>query len=84
MKSLLKTESQHTSHPLAECFVLILCSHGTEFGVYGSDELTVGHQEILATFNSQNCRSLAGKPKLVFFQACHGGINMYFSNTALR
>ena len=70
---MLKLESQHSSHRTAECFVLIICSHGTKFGVYGTDEETVEHQEILATFNSQNCSSLAAKPKLIFLQACHGG-----------
>ncbi|KAL3863672.1 hypothetical protein ACJMK2_005419 [Sinanodonta woodiana] len=58
-------------HSDADCFVCVLLSHGEEgviFGVDGSLEI----RNIFNLFNGENCRTLVGKPKLFFIQACRG------------
>ncbi|KAK3585454.1 hypothetical protein CHS0354_003301 [Potamilus streckersoni] len=58
-------------HSDADCFVCVLLSHGEEgiiFGVDGPLEI----KNIFNLFKGQNCRTLAGKPKLFFIQACRG------------
>lgn len=72
IEELLKSEARHSHHKVADCFVLIVCSHGTAKGIYGIDGKIITYEEIFAIFNAQNCSSLAGKPKLIFLQACHG------------
>ena len=77
IEALLKSEARHSDHRTADCFVLIVCSHGTAKGIYGVDGKIITYEEIFAIFNAQNCSSLAGKPKLIFLQACHGGKSLY-------
>lgn len=72
IEALLKSEARHSHHRTADCFVLFVCSHGTAKGIYGVDGKIITFEEIFATFNTQNCSALAGKPKLIFLQACHG------------
>lgn len=58
-------------HSDADCFICVLLSHGEEgviFGVDGPLEI----KNIFNLFKGQNCRTLAGKPKLFFIQACRG------------
>ncbi|XP_078697446.1 uncharacterized protein LOC144925343 [Branchiostoma floridae x Branchiostoma belcheri] len=58
-------------HSSYDCFVLFLLSHGTETGVLGTDGQHVPVDSIISSF--QACKSLVGKPKLFFIQACRGG-----------
>ncbi|XP_019614152.1 PREDICTED: malignant fibrous histiocytoma-amplified sequence 1 homolog [Branchiostoma belcheri] len=58
-------------HSSYDCFVLFLLSHGTETGVLGTDGQHVSVDSIISSF--QACKSLVGKPKLFFIQACRGG-----------
>uniref|UniRef100_A0A3B4B5E5 Caspase-3 n=1 Tax=Periophthalmus magnuspinnatus TaxID=409849 RepID=A0A3B4B5E5_9GOBI len=58
-------------HSCAASFVCVLLSHGDEgvfFGTDGSVEL----KYLTSLFRGDRCRSLVGKPKLFFIQACRG------------
>ncbi|XP_052059024.1 caspase-3-like [Mytilus californianus] len=67
-----------------DCFVLVVLSHGTENGVYATDQL-MRIEEIVETFNATNCLPLRFKPKVVIIQSCRGtnlshGINVGLSD----
>ncbi|XP_019626607.1 PREDICTED: uncharacterized protein LOC109471708 [Branchiostoma belcheri] len=64
-------EVSKRDHSSYDCFVLFLLSHGTETGVLGTDGQHVSVDSIISSF--QACKSLVGKPKLFFIQACRGG-----------
>lgn len=55
-----------------DALVVILLSHGTESGIYGTDGLEVDLNYILTCFDNKNCKSLKGKPKVFIVQACRG------------
>ncbi|XP_054643955.1 caspase-10 isoform X2 [Dunckerocampus dactyliophorus] len=59
-------------HSQMDCLVCCILSHGLEGGVYGIDGSTVTLEELTQPFNGSRCRSLAGKPKMFFIQACQG------------
>ncbi|NXG48311.1 CASP8 protein, partial [Psilopogon haemacephalus] len=59
-------------HKDKDCFVCCILSHGKKGSVYGVDGQEVPIQELTTSFTGQNCRSLAGKPKVFFIQACQG------------
>ncbi|KAL4231257.1 Caspase-3 [Mactra antiquata] len=60
-------------HSDADCFVGVILSHGDKDSVLGSDG-PVDLQDIFTFFKGNNCRSLVGKPKLFFIQACRGNM----------
>ncbi|XP_074089748.1 caspase-7 [Macrotis lagotis] len=70
MKSLLKKVSQE-DHSNFACFACILLSHGEEDQIYGTDGL-IPIKDLTVHFRGDKCRSLLGKPKLFFIQACRG------------
>ncbi|CAC5415876.1 unnamed protein product [Mytilus coruscus] len=53
-----------------ECVVLILLSHGKGEYIFGDDNIPVKLTDITAVFDSNHCKGLDEKPKLVFVQAC--------------
>nr|XP_019958716.1 PREDICTED: caspase-3-like [Paralichthys olivaceus] len=58
-------------HSCSASFVCVLLSHGDEgvfFGTDGSVEL----RYLTSLFRGDRCKSLVGKPKLFFIQACRG------------
>ncbi|NWU67184.1 CASP8 protein, partial [Pterocles burchelli] len=59
-------------HKDKDCFICCILSHGKKGIIYGVDGQEVPIQELTASFTGQNCRSLAGKPKVFFVQACQG------------
>ncbi|XP_035697785.1 malignant fibrous histiocytoma-amplified sequence 1 homolog [Branchiostoma floridae] len=63
-------EVSRRDHGSYDCFVLFLLSHGGETGVLGTDGQHVSVDSIVSSF--QACKSLVGKPKLFFIQACRG------------
>ncbi|XP_009330066.1 PREDICTED: caspase-8-like [Pygoscelis adeliae] len=63
---------QCEDHKDKDCFVCCILSHGKKGIVYGVDGQEVPIQELTTSFTGQNCRSLAGKPKVFFVQACQG------------
>ncbi|EMP40856.1 Caspase-3 [Chelonia mydas] len=58
-------------HSNQSSFVCVLLSHGEDGLIYGTDgplELKI----LTGLFRGDRCKSLVGKPKLFFFQACRG------------
>ncbi|XP_036625411.1 caspase-7 isoform X1 [Trichosurus vulpecula] len=70
MQSLLKQVSQE-DHSDSACFACILLSHGEEDLIYGTDGVTP-IRDLTINFRGDKCRTLLGKPKLFFIQACRG------------
>uniref|UniRef100_A0A8C6ZR93 Caspase 7 n=1 Tax=Nothoprocta perdicaria TaxID=30464 RepID=A0A8C6ZR93_NOTPE len=58
-------------HGDAACFACILLSHGEEGLIYGTDG-PMAIKSLTALFRGDKCKSLIGKPKLFFIQACRG------------
>lgn len=56
-------------HSKYDAFIFAVLSHGREGVVYGTDGI-IPIRDITSSFTQ--CRSLAGKPKIFFFQACQG------------
>ena len=56
-----------TDHHDADCFALIILSHGDEEGVYGTDGV-ISLDQLIEPIKGRRCRDLIGKPKLVFIQ----------------
>ena len=54
-------------HQDADCFVLIILSHGAEDGVYGIDGV-INPDELIEPIKGDNCPGLIGKPKLIFIE----------------
>ncbi|XP_014809874.1 PREDICTED: caspase-8 [Calidris pugnax] len=63
---------QRKDHKDEDCFVCCILSHGKKGVIYGVDGQEVPIQELTTAFTGQNCRSLNGKPKVFFVQACQG------------
>lgn len=58
-------------HRDCDAFVLCLLSHGDSEYIHHPEGRTA-FNEIFRPFTGENCRSLLGKPKLFFIQACQG------------
>ncbi|KAF4791762.1 Caspase-3 [Turdus rufiventris] len=67
---LLKNVSEE-DHSKRSSFVCVLLSHGDEGLIYGTDG-PLELKALTSLFRGDRCRSLAGKPKLFFIQACRG------------
>lgn len=65
-------ELSSRDHSQMDCLVCCVLSHGKEGGVYGVDGVSVELMELMNPFKGPNCRTLVGKPKLFFIQACQG------------
>ncbi|XP_012725150.2 caspase-3a [Fundulus heteroclitus] len=58
-------------HSNSASFVCVLLSHGDEGVFFGTDG-PLQLQTLTSMFRGNRCRSLVGKPKLFFIQACRG------------
>ena len=65
-------------HANYNCFVCIVLSHGERDVIYGVDGKTISVLELRDAV-VYNCRTLVGKPKLFFFQACRGSECCFYS-----
>uniref|UniRef100_A0A8C9SFG8 Caspase-3 n=2 Tax=Scleropages formosus TaxID=113540 RepID=A0A8C9SFG8_SCLFO len=70
MKKELYTVSQQ-DHSNAASFVCVLLSHGDEGVLFGTDG-AVELKTLTGYFRGDRCKTLVGKPKLFFIQACRG------------
>ncbi|XP_054453364.1 caspase-3-like [Anoplopoma fimbria] len=70
MKQLLYDASRE-DHSDRASFVCVLLSHGDEGVIYGTDGFE-RLEDLTIYFKGDRCRSLVGKPKLFFIQACRG------------
>uniref|UniRef100_A0A8C0HB54 Caspase-8 n=1 Tax=Chelonoidis abingdonii TaxID=106734 RepID=A0A8C0HB54_CHEAB len=59
-------------HSNMDCFICCLLSHGEKGKVRGTDWNSAAIKDLVSCFTGSECRSLAGKPKLFFIQACQG------------
>jgi len=68
-------EVSFRDHSAYDAFILVILSHGNKDGIYGIDGRKgfVLLEDITALFDGPKCRSLIGKPKMFFIQACQGG-----------
>lgn len=60
-----------------DALIVILLSHGTESGIYGSDGIEVDLNDILTYFDNRRCKQMIGKPKVFIVQACRGRLADY-------
>ncbi|KAL4007844.1 hypothetical protein ACER0C_001696 [Sarotherodon galilaeus] len=70
MMNVLTTASKE-DHSNSASFVCILLSHGDEDVFFGTDG-SVALKHLTSLFRGDRCKSLVGKPKLFFIQACRG------------
>ncbi|KAL0979186.1 hypothetical protein UPYG_G00181890 [Umbra pygmaea] len=70
IKELLQKVSQE-DHSQSASFVCVLLSHGDEGVFYGTDK-TIELKNLTGYFKGDCCKTLVGKPKLFFIQACRG------------
>ena len=64
---------QETKVPLS-CIAVFIMSHGEEYDtIWADDDCYNLKEDIIEQLAAENCPSLAGKPKMVFVQACQGG-----------
>jgi len=59
-------------HSEYDCFVLWIMSHGTTGRVYCTDGNTLPVETVTDMLNNAACKTLRGKPKVCFIQACRG------------
>ena len=71
MENILKMAAAQ-DHGEYDCLVVCLLSHGKRRELYGKDGHTLCIDDIKSYFFADNCKTLAGKPKLFFIQACQG------------
>ncbi|XP_050984146.1 caspase-3b [Labeo rohita] len=67
----LLTKVSREDHSHSAMFVCVLLSHGEDEMIFGTDDC-IKMKELFALFKGDCCRSLVGKPKLFFIQACRG------------
>ncbi|GFT73143.1 hypothetical protein TNCV_2554301 [Trichonephila clavipes] len=76
MHSILFEFSNHPGFKTVDsCIVYILSHGGRDYNrdyILGSDDEELYLDDIYKMFNNENCKSLIGKPKIFFFQACRG------------
>ncbi|XP_067931058.1 cell death protein 3-like [Watersipora subatra] len=75
-KKLLETiqkETEHADHKNYGMFVLVVMTHGSDYHLSGSDGVPVPRTSIFDLLSASQFPSMAGKPKLLIFQACSGG-----------
>ncbi|KAK3589766.1 hypothetical protein CHS0354_021095 [Potamilus streckersoni] len=68
----LMIDTSRKDHSEYDCFVCCVLTHGTEGNILGSNGKEIPILNLTCFFRSDFCPSLAGKPKVFFFQACQG------------
>ncbi|CAB1320006.1 unnamed protein product [Coregonus sp. 'balchen'] len=78
IQQLLYNVSQ-VDHSQSASFVCVMLSHGDEGVFYGTDG-NVELKKLTGLFRGDRCKTLVGKPKLFFIQACRGNdLDGYYS-----
>ena len=65
------SEAAAKDHSDADCFVGVILSHGEKDKVFGVDG-PIETNDIFQYFKGYACKTLVGKPKVFFIQACRG------------
>ena len=86
IKELMIYFSTQVDHTPFNCFICCILTHGKLGKVYGTDGATVDIMELTSSFKGAKCKSLVGKPKLFFIQACQGlekqtGVILFWNHT---
>ncbi|XP_066600902.1 caspase-1-like [Prorops nasuta] len=63
------SEEDHTDN---DCVCIFVLTHGSRYNVLKSRDGLFYIEDIWKPFTADNCQSLAGKPKIIFIQACKG------------
>ncbi|XP_051160538.1 uncharacterized protein LOC127281088 [Leptopilina boulardi] len=63
---------QEEDHSKNDCICIFVLSHGLEKNLLCAYDVAYPLDKIWKPFTGDKCESLAGKPKLFFFQACRG------------
>ena len=58
----------------APCLVVVVMSHGSAKGVWGTDSKPVAVTELTKYISDSKCPTLAGKPKIFLIQACRDSV----------
>ncbi|XP_076088763.1 caspase-8-like isoform X2 [Mytilus galloprovincialis] len=66
------TELAEVDHSKYGACVVCILSHGSETAVFGSYGHSVRINHLTSLLSPRKCKSLSGKPKLLFIQACRG------------
>lgn len=72
IKDKLLAAARKVDHSSYDCFVCCILSHGILGSIYGVDGRTVEIKDLTNFFKGASCKSLQGKPKIFFIQACQG------------
>ncbi|XP_058800569.1 caspase-1-like isoform X2 [Phymastichus coffea] len=59
-------------HTDNDCLCIFLLTHGMGYDMISAKDALYKSESIWKPFTADRCRTLAGKPKLFFFQACRG------------
>ncbi|XP_046401154.1 caspase-1-like [Ischnura elegans] len=65
-------EAACEDHSDADCICIVVMTHGHEHGKLAAFDRGFEVSEVWSPFTADKCKSLAGKPKLFFIQACRG------------
>lgn len=71
IKEVLQDLAFGTDHTDCDMLVVIYMSHGEHDVLWGSDA-SFKPDDLFEVFQADQCKSLAGKPKIFFIQACRG------------
>lgn len=55
-----------------DALFLIILSHGSESGIYGTDAVELDLNDIMSYFDNRRCKIMIGKPKVFIIQSCKG------------
>ena len=64
-------------HSDNDCVLIALMSHGDDGVLYAKDQ-QYKPERLWSHFTSDQCPTLAGKPKLFFIQVCHAQFRIYY------
>ena len=59
-------------HKNFDCIMVAILTHGTKGKLYGTDGDLIPVKDLTQLIKGSQCRSLIGKPKIFFIQACRG------------
>jgi len=77
IRNLLRRKANNYQMKEYDCFALLVMSHGAEDCILGSDSEEISYEEVMSLLKADQFPAMAGKPKLIFVQACRGIISDY-------
>ncbi|XP_063980069.1 caspase-1-like isoform X2 [Diachasmimorpha longicaudata] len=68
----LVTAEDHSDN---DCICIIILTHGMQANLIYAKDVAYSAENLWKPFTADKCTTLAGKPKLFFFQACRGNLS---------